>query len=258
MDRKARLEQMQKICELNFGKVVKGSELLPKNHIKTGNKQLDEALGGGVPQGSIIEIHGLESTGKTALALHIIKAFQKKNKTIVIKDSDGGMSVPYIKRHGVKTKNIYTLNTTTLEDTFSCILQLIPCTDLIVIDSLHAIPSQLELQGSEICMNNPTVKILSHKWVQIKQLCNKYNCTVLVVNQMREKVGILFGDRMIALGGKELKCMTTISLYTTRLRVVKNCGDIVGQDCRITVQKNQLSKPYSEAYVSFMYDIGMI
>lgn len=258
MNKQARLEQMQKICELNFGKVIKGSEMLPKIRIKTGNKSLDEALGGGVPQGSIIEIHGTENSGKTALALHIVKAFQKKNKLIVIKDSDNGMCYPYMKRHGIKAKNIYMLNTVTLEDTFTCITDLIPCTDLIVVDSLHAIPSQMECEPGGILLENRTAKVMSNRWAILKALCVKHNCTLVIINQMREIVGVLFGSKLNATGGRALKSYATISLYTHYMGVVKKSYDVVGQDCRIDIMKNQLSKPYTEANVTFMYNVGMI
>ncbi len=264
MNRDRALSAMVRYARLNFGEhsIYKGSELATKRKevISTGIKQLDNALGvGGIPAGNIIEIHGLESTGKTALALHIVKRFQERNKKILYVDADRALCVEYMAMCGVTKRNIYMLNMDTLEDTFQAIRNLIPVFDLIVIDTLSAIPTveEIETTGQYLEVQNKSAKILSNEWAHIKHKLVKYNSTMIVINQMREKVGILWGNPLFALGGRALKAYSTISIDMRFMGIEKHDGEIIGQLARADIVKNKCAPPYRSAELKMMYGFGI-
>lgn len=264
MDRDRALSKMVRYARLNFGEhsIYKGSEFATKRKevISTGIKQLDNALGvGGIPAGNIIEIHGLESTGKTALALHIVKKFQRRNKKILYVDADRALCSEYLTMAGVSNRNLYMLNLYTLESIFDAIRTLIPVFDLIVIDTLSAIPTNEEMScfGQYLEVGNKTAKILSNTWAIIKRDLARHNSTMIVLDQMREKIGILWSNPLFALGGRALKEYSSISIDMHYMGVEKHNGEIIGQLARANIVKNKCAPPYRSAELKMMYGFGI-
>lgn len=264
MGRNEALLGMEVFAQKNFGDsaIMKGSEFFSskKAVYATGVKQLDDALGvGGIPTGSIIEIHGTENSGKTALALHIVKKFQKKNKRILYVDADRALCANYLSMNGVTNRNLYMLNLDTLESVFDAIRTLIPVFDLIVIDTLSAIPTEAEMKcsGEYLENQNRTAKILANTWAIIKRDLVKNNGVMIVINQVREKVGILFGNPLFALGGRSLKAYSTISIAMKFMGVERHRGDIIGQLAKAEIVKNQCAPPCRSVEVKMMYGAGM-
>lgn len=245
---------METYARKNYGDsvVIKGSgfSIQRKEVCATGIKQLDDALGvGGIPAGSIVEIHGLESTGKTALALHIVKKFQRRNKRILYIDADRALCAKYLSMNGITKHNLYMLNLDTLESVF----------DLIVIDTLSAIPTEAEMMcfGQYLETQNKTAKILANTWAIIKRDLARNNSTMIVIDQMREKVGVLFGNPLFALGGRSLKAYSTISIDMRFMGTEKRNGEIIGQLARADIVKNKCAPPYRSAELKMMYGVGM-
>lgn len=264
MNRSNALLTMELYANKNYGDsaIIKGDVFASrrKEVYPTGLKQFDAALGvGGIPAGNIIEIHGLENTGKTALALHIVKSFQKRNKKILYVDADRALCIEYMAMCGVTERNIYMLNMDTLEDTFQAIRTLIPVFDLIVIDTLSAIPTKEETAqtGQYLEVQNKSAKILSNEWAHIKHELARYNSTMIVINQMREKVGISWGNPLFALGGRALKAYSTISICMRYMGAEKRQGDIIGQGARADIEKNKCAPPYRSAELKMMYGFGI-
>ncbi len=264
MNRDRALSAMERYACLNFGEhsIIKGWQLTRKRKevISTGIKQLDNALGvGGIPAGNIIEIHGLESTGKTALALHIVKEFQRHNKKILYVDADRALCSEYLIMSGVSNRNLYMLNLNTLESVFDAIRTLIPVFDLIVIDTLSAIPTNEEMScfGQYLEVENKTAKILSNTWAIIKRDLAKHGGTMIVLNQMREKIGILWGNPLFALGGRALKEYSSISIDMHYMGAEKRNGEIIGQLARADIVKNKCAPPYRSAELKMMYGFGI-
>ena len=265
MNRSNALLTMELYANKNYGDsaIIKGDVFASrrKEVYPTGLKQLDAALGvGGIPAGNIIEIHGLESTGKTALALHIVKSFQKRNKKILYVDADRALCVEYMAMCGVKKRNIYMLNMDTLEDAFQAIRTLIPVFDLIVIDTLSAIPTfeEMATAGQYLEVENKTAKLLSNEWAYIKHELVRNNSTMIVINQMREKIGVLWGDPLFALGGRALRAYSAISICMRFMGAEKRHGDIIGHNVRADIEKNKCAAPYRSAEITILYGKGMI
>ncbi len=255
---------METYARKNYGDsaIIKGSEFSAqrKEVCATGIKQLDDALGvGGIPAGSIVEIHGLESTGRTALALHIAKKFQRRNKRILYIDADRALCSKYLSMNGITKRNLYMLNLDTLESVFDAIRTLIPVFDLIVIDTLSAIPTEAEMMcfGQYLETQNKTAKILANTWAIIKRDLARNNSTMIVIDQMREKFGVLFGNPLFALGGRSLKAYSTISIDMCFMGTEKHNGEVVGQLARADIVKNKCAPPYRSAELKMMYGVGM-
>lgn len=265
MSRNEALAVMERQVKLYYGNsaIMKGNIFASrrKEVHSTGLRQLDNALGvGGIPTGSIVEIHGLENTGKTALALHIAKKFQNCNKKILYVDADRALCVEYMAMCGVKKRNIYMLNMDTLENVFDAIRTLIPVFDLIVIDTLSAIPTDAEMMcaGQYLETQNKTAKILANTWAIIKHDLVRNNSTMIVINQMREKIGVMWGNPLFALGGRALKSYSTISICMKYMGTEMLHGDIIGQNARAEIEKNQCAAPYRSAEIKMLYGMGMV
>ena len=265
MNRNDALLAMEHYARKYYGgsAIIKGDVFASrrKDVCPTGLKQLDIALGvGGIPAGSIIEIHGLENTGKTALALHIAKSFQERNKKILYVDADRALCVEYMAMCGVSRRNIYMLNIDTLENAFDAIRTLIPVFDLIVIDTLSAMPTvdEMATTGQYLEVQNKTAKVMSNQWAVIRRDLVRHNSTMIVINQMREKLGVIFCNPLFALCGKALRAYSTISIRTHFIGVEKKYGDIIGHNVKADIEKNKCAAPYRSAEITILYGKGMI
>lgn len=227
------------------------------NIIPTGIESLDTALGiGGIPKGRIVEIFGPESAGKTALALQIANQV----KTVLYIDADHGLS-PYTtwalrNRH----KGFYLLSVDTLEDTLSACLHAAPGFDMIVIDSLAALPTREDLrcEMSGYVQINPPARILAHALPQLAGSLAKSGCTLILVNQMREKVGMMYGNPEKTPGGRALKHYESMRLEVRLTGTTKKGRGVTGQQMRVSVLKNKCAAPFRTANLELDYKSGII
>lgn len=184
---------------------------------------------------------------------------QRRNKKILYVDADRALCSEYLTMAGVSNRNLYMLNLYTLESIFDAIRTLIPVFDLIVIDTLSAIPTNEEMScfGQYLEVGNKTAKILSNTWAIIKRDLARHNSTMIVLDQMREKIGILWGNPLFALGGRALKEYSSISIDMHYMGVEKHNGEIIGQLARADIVKNKCAPPYRSAELKMMYGFGI-
>lgn len=230
---------------------------LPEQEIvSTGLPQLDAALGGGIPRGKIVEIHGSESSGKTALALHL--AHQLPGPTLYV-DADHGLS-PYM-LHGAG--ELYQLDVDTLEKTLdACLLAAGSGTfGSIVIDTIAALPTNEDMGGSindrYWGQRERQAKVMSKALPILAPFLHHTGCTLILVNQLREKPGVLYGNPERTTGGKAIGFYAALRLDTRRCEAIAEGAHITGQLMRVRVTKNKLAPPGREAKVPLIYGEGL-
>ena len=247
----ALLELINWKCEAN---VTYG---LPEQEIvSTGLPQLDAALGGGIPRGRIVEIHGSESSGKTALALHL--AAQLPGPILYV-DADHGLS-PYM-LHGAG--ELYQLDVGTLEDTLDACFTAVSsgAAGAVVIDTVAALPTNEDMLNS---INNRywgqrerQAKVMSKALPILAPFLHHTGCTLILVNQLREKPSVMYGNPERPTGGKAIGFYAALRLDTRRYEVIKEGAHITGQLMRVSVTKNKLAPPGREAKVRLVYGKGL-
>ena len=236
-----------------FGSSVirRAGELPPPAVMPTGLPELDAALGiGGIPKGRIVEIYGPESAGKTALALQIAKQAQ----AALFIDAEHALSPALL--NGCEGLHILSLES--LQDVLQAVLAAAPAFDVIVLDTLTALPTQEDLRRDigEYSRKNPTAKVLSSVLPRISAALAKNGYTLLVVNQMREAPGVLFGNPERIPGGHALKHYASMRLDLRRIEPLRESQDVTGQRIRVKVVKNKCAAPFKEATLDLIYGSG--
>lgn len=233
--------------------VIHLSDVPAHNVIPTGIPELDTALGiGGIPKGRIVEIHGPEAAGKSALALHIAKQVPA---TLYI-DADHGLTP-------ANYDSVNVLSVDTLEDALNACKIAAPAFDVIIIDTVAALPTKMELtEDIGEYPQQPQAKILSSALPRLVGLLAKHGCTLILVNQIRENPGIYFGNPEKATGGRALKHFATVCLEVRRLENIRTAtaigkAETVGQRVRISIQKNKCASPFRSATVDLFYGSGL-